>query len=58
VSRTSEAAAARFRNGELSAFDKLTRLVSDDLASYHHEIERGQAMRRWSCRARVVLPFG
>jgi len=43
VSRTLEAAAARFRNGHLSAFDILTKFVSNDLACYH-EIERGEAM--------------
>jgi len=42
VSATLEAAAARFRNGRLSAFDVLSRLVSDDLACFH-EIERGEA---------------
>jgi ketosteroid isomerase-like protein len=43
VSKTLEAAAARFRHGHLTAFDVLTKFVSDDLACYH-EIERGQAM--------------
>jgi len=43
VSGTLEAAAARFRNGRLSEFGVLSRLVSDDLACYH-EIERGEAM--------------
>jgi len=43
VSRTLDAAAARFRNGQLSAVDVLTRFVSEDLACYH-EIERGQAI--------------
>lgn len=43
VSETLEAAAARFRNGRLSAFDILSRFVSDDLACFH-EIERGEAM--------------
>jgi ketosteroid isomerase-like protein len=43
VSATLEAAAARFRHGHLSAFEVLSRLVSDDLACYH-EIERGEAM--------------
>jgi len=43
VSKTLDAAAARFRNGHLAAFDTLTKFVSDDLACYH-EIERGEAM--------------
>jgi ketosteroid isomerase-like protein len=43
VSRTLEAAAAHFREGHLSAFDILTKFVSNDLAC-HHEIERGSAM--------------
>lgn len=43
VSATLEAAAARFRNGRLSAFDILSRFVSDELACFH-EIERGEAM--------------
>jgi ketosteroid isomerase-like protein len=43
VSKTLEAAAARFRQGHLSAFGILTKFVSDDLACYH-EIERGEAM--------------
>lgn len=43
VSKTLEAAAARFRQGRLAAFDVLTKFVSDDLACYH-EIERGEAM--------------
>jgi ketosteroid isomerase-like protein len=43
VSGTLEAAAARFRNGRVSAFGVLSRVVSDDLACYH-EIERGEAM--------------
>ncbi len=43
VSGTLEAAAARFRNGRLSAVDILSRFVSDDLACYH-EIEQGEAM--------------
>lgn len=43
VSSTLEAAAARFRNGQLSAFDVLSRFFSDELACYH-EIERGEAV--------------
>jgi ketosteroid isomerase-like protein len=43
VSTTLEAAAARFRNGHVAAFEILTKFVSDDLACYH-EIERGEAM--------------
>ena len=43
VSATLEAAAARFRNGQLSPFDVLSSFASDDLACYH-EIERGKAM--------------
>lgn len=43
VARTLEAAAARFRNGHLTAFEILTRFVSDDLVCYH-ELERGEAM--------------
>lgn len=43
VSRTLDAAAARFRNGRVSTFDVLACYSSDDLAWYH-EIERGQAM--------------
>jgi ketosteroid isomerase-like protein len=43
VSKSLDAAAARFRNGHLAAFDILTKFVSDDLACYH-EIERGEAM--------------
>jgi ketosteroid isomerase-like protein len=43
VSATLEAAAARFRNGQFSAFDILSSFRSDDLAWYH-EIERGEAM--------------
>lgn len=43
VSKTLEAAAARFRHGRVRTFDILTRFVSDDLAC-HHEIERGEAM--------------
>jgi ketosteroid isomerase-like protein len=43
VSRTLEAAAARFRNGQMHEFDILTKFVSDDLACCH-EIERGEAM--------------
>jgi ketosteroid isomerase-like protein len=43
VAGTLEAAAARFRNGQLFAFDILTRFVSDDFGCYH-EIERGEAM--------------
>jgi ketosteroid isomerase-like protein len=43
VSKTLEAAAARFRHGHLTAFDIITTFVSDDLAC-HHEIERGEAM--------------
>lgn len=42
VSETLDAAAARFRDGHLSAVDVLSRFVSDDLACYH-EIERGEA---------------
>ncbi|PVG82439.1 DUF4440 domain-containing protein [Nocardioides gansuensis] len=43
VSRTLEAAAARWRNGRVSAFDVLTRFISEDLACYH-EIERGEGI--------------
>lgn len=43
VSRTLDAAAARFRNGRVSAFDVRARFSSDELAWYH-EIERGEAM--------------
>ena len=43
VSGTLDAAAARFRNGHLSAPDVLSRFVSDGLACYH-VIERGEAM--------------
>jgi len=43
VSRTLEAAAARFRHGHMTGVDILTTFVSDDLAC-HHEIERGEAM--------------
>jgi ketosteroid isomerase-like protein len=43
VSRTLEAAAARFRNGHMTAFEILTTFASDDLAC-SHEIERGKAM--------------
>lgn len=43
VSGTLEAAAARFRKGQLAATDVVSRFVSDDLACYH-EIERGAAM--------------
>ncbi len=43
VSATLETAAARFRNGHLSAYDILSRFVSEDLACFH-EIERGEAM--------------
>jgi ketosteroid isomerase-like protein len=43
VSKTLDAAAARFRNGHLAAFDILAKFVSDHLACYH-EIERGEAM--------------
>jgi ketosteroid isomerase-like protein len=43
VSRTLEAAAARFGGGRFTAFDVLSRFVSGDLACYH-EIERGEAM--------------
>jgi ketosteroid isomerase-like protein len=43
VSKALDAAAARFRNGCLAAFDILTKFASDDLACYH-EIERGEAM--------------
>jgi ketosteroid isomerase-like protein len=43
VRNTLEAAAARFRHGHLTAFDILTKFVSDDLAC-HHEVERGEAM--------------
>ncbi len=45
VSKTLDAATARFRNGHLAAFDILTKFVSDDLACYH-EIERGEAVLR------------
>jgi ketosteroid isomerase-like protein len=41
VSKTLEAAAARFRDGRLSAFN-LTTFVATDLACFH-EIERGEA---------------
>ena len=43
VSRTLEAAAARFRSGHLSAFDARSEFVSEDVA-WCHEVERGQAM--------------
>jgi ketosteroid isomerase-like protein len=43
VSSTLEAAAARFRNGRVSAFDVRTEFVSDDVA-WCHEVERGEAM--------------
>jgi ketosteroid isomerase-like protein len=43
VSATLEAAAARFRSGQLTAFDILSSFVSDNLAC-SHEIERGEAM--------------
>ncbi len=43
VSRTLEAAATRFRNGHVSAFDARSRFVSQDFA-WCHEVERGQAM--------------
>lgn len=43
VSRTLEAAAARFQNGHLSTVDVLSTFLSDDLACYH-EIERGEAL--------------
>jgi ketosteroid isomerase-like protein len=42
VSKTLEAAAGRFRDGQVTAFDILSSFVSADLA-FHHEIERGQA---------------
>jgi hypothetical protein len=47
----------RFRDGHLTAFDILTRFVSDDLACYH-ELERGEAMLGRPFRARVVRPPG
>ena len=43
VSNTLQAAAGRFRNGRVAAFDIRSRFVSGDLA-WCHEIERGQAM--------------
>ena len=43
VSGTLETAAARFRNGHLSAPEVLSRFVSDDLACYH-VVERGRAI--------------
>ncbi len=43
VSETLVVAAARFRGGQLAAFELLSRFVSDELACYH-EIERGEAM--------------
>ena len=41
VSRTLQAAAARFRGGQL-AYDVLMRVVANDVACYH-EVERGEA---------------
>lgn len=43
VSNTLQAAARRFRNGRVAAFDVRSRFESGDLA-WCHEIERGQAM--------------
>ena len=43
VSRTLEAAAARFRSGHVAAFDVRSEFATDDVAWYH-EVERGQAM--------------
>jgi ketosteroid isomerase-like protein len=43
VAGTLEAAAARFKDGRFTAFDVLSRYVSDDLVC-DHEIERGEAM--------------
>lgn len=43
VSHTLDAAAARFRNGRVSAFDVRSRFSTHELAWYH-EIERGEAM--------------
>ena len=43
VSRTLDAAAARFRNGRVLEFDIRTHYASGDLA-WFHEVERGQAM--------------
>lgn len=43
VARTLDAAADRFRNGRLLAFEALTSFTAGDLAWYH-QVERGEAM--------------
>lgn len=43
VSKTLEAAAARFRGGHVSAFEVRSSFVAEDVA-WWHEVERGQAM--------------